>query len=95
MSAQGRDAGSGHHRPQLRACGVLSAADLARDRHGSKSRRHNRPPAPWHCQGDFSVTLEDETGTLNLIVTPAPFQQHRLLLRRAKPRAGCRCFVEG
>jgi len=33
---------------------------------------------------DFSsFTLEDETGTSNLIVTPALFQQHRLLLRRA------------
>jgi hypothetical protein len=77
-----------------------SMRSLERRRFGArpswvKTAGHNRPPAPWHCQGIFLIAPEDETGTLNLIVTPALFQQHRLLLRCAKPRAGRGCFAEG
>jgi error-prone DNA polymerase len=74
-------------RPKLRARGVLSAADLARARHGAWVRIagvvivRQRPAT---AKGFLFITLEDETGMANLIVTPALFQQHRLLLRSAR-----------
>jgi DNA polymerase III alpha subunit len=39
---------------------------------------------PATAKGFLFITLEDETGMANLIVTPALFQQHRLLLRSAR-----------
>jgi error-prone DNA polymerase len=74
-------------RPQLSARGVLSAADLAHVRHGAWVRTagvvivRQRPAT---AKGFLFITLEDETGMSNLIVTPDLFQQHRLLLRRAR-----------
>jgi error-prone DNA polymerase len=73
-------------RPQLKVRGVLSAADLAHARHGAWARTagvvivRQRPAT---AKGFLFITLEDETGLSNLIVTPALFQQHRLLLRSA------------
>jgi error-prone DNA polymerase len=75
-----------HLRPQLRARSVLSAAELARVRHGAWVKTagvvivRQRPAT---AKGFFFITLEDETGMSNLIVTPALFRHHRLLLRRA------------
>ena len=74
-------------RPKLRTRGVLSAADLARARHGTWVRTagvvivRQRPAT---AKGFLFIMLEDETGLSNLIVTPALFQQHRLLLRSVR-----------
>jgi len=38
---------------------------------------------PGTAKGFLFITLEDETGISNLIVTPDLFQQNRLLLRSA------------
>ncbi|MGH7812815.1 MAG: hypothetical protein ACREQI_02265 [Candidatus Binataceae bacterium] len=38
---------------------------------------------PGTAKGLLFITLEDETGISNLIVTPDLFQKHRLLLRSA------------
>jgi error-prone DNA polymerase len=87
-------------RPKLRARGVLSAVDLARARHGAWVKTagvvivRQRPAT---AKGFLFITLEDETGLSNLIVTPSLFQQHRLLLRRANVlmAAGVLQQVEG
>jgi error-prone DNA polymerase len=74
-------------RPQLRARGVLSAADLAHACHGAWVKTagvvivRQRPAT---AKGFLFITLEDETGMANLIVTPARFQHYRLLLRSAR-----------
>ncbi|MBV8055375.1 MAG: error-prone DNA polymerase, partial [Deltaproteobacteria bacterium] len=73
-------------RPQLRARGVLSAADLAHAHHGAWVKTAGVVivrQRPGTAKGFLFITLEDETGISNLIVTPALFQQHRLLLRSA------------
>jgi error-prone DNA polymerase len=38
---------------------------------------------PGTAKGFLFITLEDETGISNLIVTPDLFQRHRVLLRNA------------
>jgi DNA polymerase III alpha subunit len=74
-------------RDQLRSTGVFSAADLGSAKDGSwvtvagvvivRQR-------PGTAQGFLFVTLEDETGLANAIVTPDVFQHQRVLLRRAR-----------
>jgi DNA polymerase III alpha subunit len=74
-----------HHRPQ-RARGVFSAADLACAYHGAWVTTVGVVivcQRPGTARRFFFITLEDETGTSNLIVTPALFQRYRMLLRRA------------
>ena len=73
-------------RPELNARGILSAAGLARARHGLWVKTAGVVivrQRPGTAKGFLFITLEDETGISNLIVTPDLFQQHRLLLRRA------------
>ncbi|MCA9527309.1 MAG: hypothetical protein KC549_13550, partial [Myxococcales bacterium] len=38
---------------------------------------------PESAKGFFFMTLEDETGFVNIIVRPRDFDRHRLLLSRA------------
>jgi error-prone DNA polymerase len=74
-------------RDRLRSTGVFSAADLGSAKDGSwvtvagvvivRQR-------PGTAQGFLFVTLEDETGLANAIVTPDVFQHQRVLLRRAR-----------
>jgi error-prone DNA polymerase len=73
-------------REKLRARGILSAADLARARHGDWVRTAGVVivrQRPGTAKGFLFITLEDETGIGNLIVTPDLFQKNRLLLRSA------------
>jgi len=73
-------------RPRLNARGILSAADLARARHGDWVKTAGVVivrQRPGTAKGFLFITLEDETGISNLIVTPGLFQKHRLLLRSA------------
>jgi error-prone DNA polymerase len=75
-----------HLRPKLNARGILSAASLARARHGAWVKTAGVVivrQRPGTAKGFLFITLEDETGLSNLIVTPDLFQKHRLLLRRA------------
>jgi error-prone DNA polymerase len=74
-------------RPKLNVRGVLSAAGLVRARHGAWVKTAGVVivrQRPGTAKGFLFITLEDETGLSNLIVTPALFQQHRLLLRSAR-----------
>ena len=73
-------------RPKLNARGILSVASLARARHGAWVKTAGVVivrQRPGTAKGFLFITLEDETGISNLIVTPDLFQKHRLLLRRA------------
>ncbi|MBE3604880.1 error-prone DNA polymerase [bacterium] len=75
-----------HLRPKLNARGILSAASLARARHGAWVKTAGVVivrQRPGTAKGFLFITLEDETGISNLIVTPDLFQANRLLLRRA------------
>jgi hypothetical protein len=63
-------------------CGRFGARDERLVGYGR--RCPNRQAAPWNRARILYVTLEDETGITNAIVTPDVFQQQRALLRRAK-----------
>jgi error-prone DNA polymerase len=74
-------------REGLDARGVLSAAKLQHLRHGSIVKTAGVVivrQRPGTAKGFLFITLEDETGISNLIVTPNLFQANRLLLISAK-----------
>jgi len=73
-------------RRELQARGILSAVDLERAAHGAWVRTAGVVivrQRPGTAKGFLFITLEDESGISNLIVTPDLFQKHRLLLRSA------------
>jgi error-prone DNA polymerase len=73
-------------RSDLTARGILSADDLTRAQHQSWVKTAGVVivrQRPGTAKGFLFITLEDETGISNLIVTPDLFQQNRLLLRSA------------
>ncbi|MFZ2063501.1 MAG: error-prone DNA polymerase [Candidatus Binatus sp.] len=73
-------------RSDLTARGILSADDLTRAKHQSWVKTAGVVivrQRPGTAKGFLFITLEDETGISNLIVTPDLFQQNRLLLRSA------------
>ncbi|HEX4209433.1 MAG TPA: OB-fold nucleic acid binding domain-containing protein, partial [Candidatus Binataceae bacterium] len=75
-----------HVRARLGAAGVLSAADLADADNGAWVRVAGVVivrQRPGTAKGFLFLTLEDETGIANAIVTPDIFQAHRTLLHRA------------
>ncbi|MGC9973052.1 MAG: error-prone DNA polymerase, partial [Bryobacteraceae bacterium] len=75
-----------YQREELRARGVSRAADLARMRHGRPVRVAGcvivrQRPATAH--GFVFLSLEDESGISNIIVTPDVFEANRLVLVNA------------
>jgi error-prone DNA polymerase len=75
-----------HMRAQLKAHGVLSAAELTEAKNGATVQVAGMVivrQRPGTAKGFFFLTLEDETGVANAIVTPDLFQRHRALLHRA------------
>ncbi|MGB3552898.1 MAG: error-prone DNA polymerase, partial [Candidatus Binatus sp.] len=73
-------------RGDLSKRGILSADDLTRARHQSWVKTAGVVivrQRPGTAKGFLFITLEDETGIANLIVTPDLFQKNRLLLRSA------------
>jgi error-prone DNA polymerase len=73
-------------RGDLSARGILSADDLTRAKHQSWVKTAGVVivrQRPGTAKGFLFITLEDETGISNLIVTPGLFQKNRLLLRSA------------
>jgi error-prone DNA polymerase len=73
-------------RRRLQAEGILSAMELDRARDGCRARVAGLVQTrqrPMTAKGFFFITLEDETGFANLIVTPQMFEAHRPLLVRA------------
>ena len=75
-----------HLRKALGARGVVRAADIARHRDGTWLTVagivicRQRPAT---AKGFCFVTLEDETGLANVVITPKLFEQHRRLVVRS------------
>jgi len=72
-----------HLRPALAARGVLRAIDLRTARDGTWVRTAGLVivrQRPGTAKGFLFLTLEDETGMANAVVTPDMFQRHRTLL---------------
>ncbi len=72
-----------YHRPRLDKLGVRRASDLSQLPGGRKVRTAGCVIArqrPGTAKGFLFLSLEDETGVANAIVTPDLFQQNRLLL---------------
>jgi error-prone DNA polymerase len=75
-----------HFREQLRARGVLSAAEVRTARDGSWVRIAGAVivrQRPGTAKGFLFLTLEDETGTSNAIVVPDMFKRHRAVVQTA------------
>ena len=73
-------------RPRLQARGIVRAADLARLRDGTRVETAGTVivrQRPGTAKGFFFITLEDETGFANAIVTPQRFAADRTLLTTA------------
>src|SRR5207245_3467672 len=72
-----------YHRGRMEKLGVHRAIDLSQIPSGRKVRTAGCVIArqrPGTAKGFMFLSLEDETGVANAIVTPALFQQNRLLL---------------
>jgi error-prone DNA polymerase len=73
----------GYHRPQLKREGVLSAADLHHLRDGVEVRVAGSVIArqrPGTAKGFVFLSLEDETGISNAIITPQIFRQNHVVI---------------
>jgi len=71
-------------RATLTSSGAVSAAELAATRHGTHVSVGGLVIArqrPQTANGITFLLLEDETGTLNVIVPPALYEAHRLTVR--------------
>ncbi len=71
-------------RERLTSTGARSVADLARIEHGSTIQIAGLVIArqrPGTANGVTFMLLEDEHGTVNLIVPPALYERHRLVIR--------------
>jgi error-prone DNA polymerase len=72
-----------HLRPQLKPNAVLSAAEIARARDGDRVAVAGLVicrQRPGTAKGFVFLTLEDETGMVNIVVTPKRFEQQALLI---------------
>jgi error-prone DNA polymerase len=72
-----------YHRSQLNKLGVQRAIDISKLRNGSSVRIAGWVivrQRPGTAKGFVFLTLEDETGVSNVIVTPQLFDQYRLVL---------------
>jgi error-prone DNA polymerase len=72
-----------YHRANLRRHGVLSARDLLRVPDGTKVRVAGAVIArqrPGTAKGFVFLSLEDETGIANAIITPQIFQAHHIVV---------------
>jgi len=82
-----------HRRSELSRCGVRSARELKECRDGEFVRTAGCVIArqrPGTVKGFIFISLEDETGIANVIVTPDLYDRDRLIVTRSKF-----LFVEG
>jgi error-prone DNA polymerase len=73
----------GYHRSQMKREGIVSAADLHHLREGMEVRVAGSVIArqrPGTAKGFVFLSLEDETGISNAIITPQIFQQHHVVI---------------
>jgi error-prone DNA polymerase len=76
-----------YRRAELRAQGILSAEDLRHCRNGVLVRAAGCVIArqrPGTAKGFIFISMEDETGIANVIVTPDVYEQNRLVVTRSK-----------
>jgi error-prone DNA polymerase len=76
-----------YRRDELRADGILSAKDLRGVRDGAFVRTAGCIIArqrPGTAMGFIFLSMEDETGIANVIVTPALYEQQRTVVTRSK-----------
>jgi error-prone DNA polymerase len=76
-----------YHRARMDAMGIRKASDLSRIPDGQRLRIAGGVIArqrPGTAKGFVFLSLEDETGVANAIVTPGLFQKNRLLLSSEK-----------
>jgi error-prone DNA polymerase len=69
-----------HHRAKLQRAGIVSAAELPQLPHGCTVRVAGSVIArqrPGTAKGFVFLSLEDETGIANAILTPAVYEQHK------------------
>jgi error-prone DNA polymerase len=72
-----------YHRTELNKLGALRAVDITKMKDGSSVRVAGWVivrQRPGTAKGFMFLTLEDETGVSNVIVTPQLFDRHRLVL---------------
>jgi error-prone DNA polymerase len=72
-----------YHRANLRRQGVLAARDLFRVANGARVRVAGAVIArqrPGTAKGFVFLSLEDETGIANAIITPQIFQEHHIVV---------------
>jgi error-prone DNA polymerase len=72
-----------YHRQQLKSEGILSAADLRHVRDGVEVRVAGSVIArqrPGTAKGFVFLSLEDETGISNAIITPQIFRQDHVVI---------------
>jgi len=73
----------GYHRAELNKLGALRAIDIGQLRNGNSVRIAGWVivrQRPGTAKGFMFLTLEDETGVTNIIVTPQLFDRYRLVL---------------
>ena len=76
-----------HRRAKLRSQGILSSEELHRCRDGEYVRAAGCVIArqrPGTAKGFIFISMEDETGIANVIVTPGLYEQDRLVVTRSK-----------
>ena len=76
-----------YRRAELRSQGILSSEDLRHCRNGVFVRAAGCVIArqrPGTAKGFIFISMEDETGIANVIVTPDVYEQNRLVVTRSK-----------
>jgi len=76
-----------YHRQMLRAEGMLTAQDLTRCVNGEDVRAVGCVVArqrPGTAKGFVFLSMEDETGIMNVILTPDVFEQNRVVATRSR-----------
>jgi error-prone DNA polymerase len=76
-----------YRRAELRRIGVLSASELQRQPDGRRVRGAGCVIArqrPGTAMGFIFLSMEDETGIANIIVTPQLYERQRVLVTRGK-----------
>ncbi len=76
-----------YRRPELRRQRILSAAELRTCRDGEYVRTAGCVIArqrPGTAKGFIFISMEDETGIANVIVTPDLYERDRLVVTRSK-----------
>ena len=76
-----------HLRGHLRGVGVITSAELRQVPHGRRVRVAGHVivrQRPGTARGMLFLTLEDETGTCNAVITPPVFRRHRRLFHTCR-----------